>query len=229
MAKLRFEAKFKCRWQHRQCSETSFGLSCRVTWGSAAMALGAFLRYVWIPRMPLLDETSALSVYLSLSPSAPHTQYRKRGSASYIVREVRSVRERERETEVVRRKWRHHCRAEVRSVRERERERETERGKWWDGSDVTIVALKLAMSLHFPLRHHCGAEVKFAMGSHFPLPHSHLVMSASYIVREVHRWERERDTERERERERVRRKWRHHCRAKIGDEFCTSPCQKCAP
>ena len=39
------------------------------------------------------------------------------------------------------------------------------------------------------------------------------------------RWERERDTERERE----RRKWRHHCRAKIGDEFCTSPCQKCAP
>ena len=39
------------------------------------------------------------------------------------------------------------------------------------------------------------------------------------------RWERERDTERERE----RRKWRHHCRAKIGVEFCTSPCQKCAP
>ena len=34
---------------------------------------------------------------------------------------------------------------------------------------------------------------------------------------------------RERERERERRKWRHHCRAKIGDEFCTSPCQKCAP
>ena len=48
--------------------------------------------------------------------------------------------------------------------------------------------------------------------------------SASYIVREVHSV-RERDTERERE----RRKWRHHCRAKIGDEFCTSPCQKCAP
>ena len=31
------------------------------------------------------------------------------------------------------------------------------------------------------------------------------------------------------ERERERRKWRHHCRAKIGDEFCTSPCQKCGP
>ena len=47
--------------------------------------------------------------------------YRKRGSASYIVREVLSVREREREIQ-----------------RERERER--------DGSDVTIVALKLAMN-----------------------------------------------------------------------------------
>ena len=48
--------------------------------------------------------------------------YRKRGRASFIVREVR---ERERER-----------------YRERERERERER----DGSDVTIVALKLAMS-----------------------------------------------------------------------------------
>ena len=46
--------------------------------------------------------------------------YRKRGSASYIVREVLSV-------------------------REREIQRET------DGSDVTIVALKLAMNSHFPL------------------------------------------------------------------------------
>ena len=46
--------------------------------------------------------------------------YRKRGSASYIVREVRSVRERYREGE-------------------RERER--------DGSDVTLLALNLAMNL----------------------------------------------------------------------------------
>ena len=44
---------------------------------------------------------------------------RKRGSASYIVREVHSEREREREREIQREK---------------------------DGSDVTIVALKLAMS-----------------------------------------------------------------------------------
>ena len=52
--------------------------------------------------------------------------YRKRGSASYIVREVREERE-----------------------RERERERHTAREP--DGSDVTIVALKLAFSLHFLL------------------------------------------------------------------------------
>ena len=61
--------------------------------------------------------------------------YRKRGSASYIVREVLSVRE-----------------------RERERER--------DGSDVTIVALKLAMNLHFP----CQKFAQLAMSLHFPLP-----------------------------------------------------------
>ena len=58
------------------------------------------------------------------------------------------------------------------------------------------------------------------------------------------RWERERERERERDtdRERERRKWRHHCRAKIGDEFTLSlakdshnwrwaytfPCQKFA-
>ena len=56
------------------------------------------------------------------------------------------------------------------------------------------------------------------------------------------RCERERERERERCRERERRKWRHHCRAKIGDEFTLSlaknshnwrwaytfPCQKFA-
>ena len=55
--------------------------------------------------------------------------YRKRGSASYIEREVLSVRERERERD------------------KREREIQTER----DGSDVTIVALNLAMNSHFLL------------------------------------------------------------------------------
>ena len=83
--------------------------------------------------------------------------YRKCGSASYIVREILSV-----------------------------REREIQREK--DGSDVTIVALKLAMNSHFPLpkirtfrfslhtsRLSLHGEVtivalKFAMSSHFPLP-----------------------------------------------------------
>ena len=46
-----------------------------------------------------------------------------------------------------------------------------------------------------------------------------IIGSASYIVREV-RSVRER--ERYRERKRDRRKWRHHCRAKIGDEFTLS-------
>ena len=101
------------------------------------------------------------------------TEFRKRGSASYIVREV-----------------------PVLSVRERERYRDSDRER--DGSDVTIVALELAMNLHFPvpkirtigdeltlslaknshssfLPSRRGPEVtivslKFAMSSHFPLP-----------------------------------------------------------
>ena len=76
--------------------------------------------------------------------------YRKRGSASYIVREVLSVRERERE-------------------RYRERER--------DGSDVTIFALKLAMNLHFPLPkiRTIGDEltISLAKNSHFSFLPSH--------------------------------------------------------
>ena len=62
-------------------------------------------------------------------------------------------------------------------VRERERETETER----DGSDATIVALKLAMSLHFPCKKNSHfsflpsqlvtiVALKFAISSHFPLP-----------------------------------------------------------
>ena len=54
------------------------------------------------------------------------------------MREVLSVREREIQTERER-------------EREREREIQTERERERHGSDVTIVALKLAMNLHFPL------------------------------------------------------------------------------
>ena len=74
--------------------------------------------------------------------------YRKCGSASYIVREVLLVRE-----------------------RERYREREI------DGSDVTIVALKLAMNLHFPLpkSRTIGDELtlSLAKNSHFSILPSH--------------------------------------------------------
>ena len=85
-------------------------------------------------------------------------------------------------------------------MRERERERDTEK----DGSDVTIVALKLAMSLHFPLPnirtngdefalfvspftlpvspflngHYCGAEIR----NEFTLP---LPKNLSLLVRNL--------------------------------------------
>ena len=76
--------------------------------------------------------------------------YRKRGSAAYIVREVLSVRERERDTD-------------------RQRER--------DGSDVIIVALELAMNLHFPLPkiRTNGDELtlSLAKNSHFSFLPSH--------------------------------------------------------
>ena len=62
--------------------------------------------------------------------------YRKRGSVSYIVREVHSVREREREREIQREK---------------------------DGSDVTIVALKLAMSFALLL----AKNVHLSIGDEF--------------------------------------------------------------
>ena len=65
------------------------------------------------------DEWSKTQDKWSNSAQSYYMYYRKRGSASYIVREVHSVRERERDTE-------------------REREK--------DGSDVTIGTLKLAMS-----------------------------------------------------------------------------------
>ena len=69
-----------------------------------------------------------LSEFLAWKILDTHTvvnlNYRKRGSASYIVREVHEVRERERE-------------------RERDTERQREREREIDGSDVTLVALKL--------------------------------------------------------------------------------------
>ena len=71
----------------------------------------------------------------SLSLSLSVCNYRKRGSVSYIVREVHSVRERE---------------------RERYRERK-------DGSDVTIVALKLAMSFALLL----AKNVHLSIGEEF--------------------------------------------------------------
>ena len=48
----------------------------------------------------------------------------------------------------------------------REREIQTDREIERDGSDVTIVSLKLAMNLYFP----CQKFAQLAMSLHFPLP-----------------------------------------------------------
>ena len=65
----------------------------------------------------------------------------------------------------------------VLSVRERERERDTERERERDGSDVTMVALKLAMNLRFPLPkiRTIGDELtlSLAKNSHFSFLPSH--------------------------------------------------------
>ena len=102
--------------------------------------------------------------------------YRKCGSASYIVREVLSV-----------------C------VRERERD-----GSEWDGSDVTIAALKLAMNLHFPLPkiRTIGDEftLSLAKNSHFPFLPLHFPSLPS--------------------------RRGHHCGAEIHNEFTLSIAKK---
>ena len=66
----------------------------------------------WLGRA---SASPTVTCWLGLSSFAIY--YRKRGSASYVVREVLSVREREREIQTdrerERRKWRHHCRAKI--------------------------------------------------------------------------------------------------------------------
>ena len=64
-------------------------------------------------------------------------------------------------------------------MRERERDTEREREREIEGSDVTIVALKLAMNLHFPLPkiRKIGDELtlslELAENSHFSFLPSH--------------------------------------------------------
>ena len=83
--------------------------------------------------------------------------YRKRGSASYIVRKMSSVRERDTERE-----------------REREREREKEREREIDGSDVTLVALKFAKKFALFLAKTLKLAKSFA---HFLAKNLHLSFS----------------------------------------------------
>ena len=91
-------------------------------------------------------------------------------------------------------------------MREREREREiqTERERERDGSDVTIVALKLAMNLHFPLPkiRTIGDELtlSLAKNSHFSFLPSHFPSLPS--------------------------RRGHHCGAEIRNEFTLSIAKK---
>ena len=96
------------------------------SWGSC-VAFQSFRHRSAVFLDKVLHKKRSLSACLGALLVPLDIYYRKRGSASYIVREVHSVRERERE-------------------RERERDRYRER----DGSDVTIVALKLTINLHVP-------------------------------------------------------------------------------
>ena len=69
----------------------------------------ANLKLFLVRKCNFLVNLGLLSTKVSVKEPFAITNYRKRGSASYIVREVLSVRERDRE----RRKWRHHCRAKI--------------------------------------------------------------------------------------------------------------------
>ena len=107
-----------------------------------------------------------------------------------------------------------HLRPMMGAINQREK---TSVSLWWFWNNHALTPEQTAfLNRQFVL---AGVEwVEHIIGSAEALP----ILCVRYF-----RWEREREIQRERERE--RRKWRHHCRAKIGDEFCTSPCQKCAP
>ena len=76
---------------------------------------------------------------------------------------------------------------------------------------TSLPSFSLSLYLSLSLSHTHRMYLTHNIGSAEALP----ILCVRYF-----RWEREIQTERERGRE--RRKWRHHCRAKIGDEFTLS-------
>ena len=123
--------------------------------------------------------------WLSLTCIAKNcfVHYRKRGSASYIVREVLSVRERERDTERDRRKWRHHCRAKIGDEFTLSLAKNSHNWRWAYIFPIAKNSHFSFLTSHFPSLpsrrgHHCGAEIrneftlsfaKFFLPSLFPL------------------------------------------------------------
>ena len=116
-------------WENLQIEKHKSGRVGSAHRTDLCFSIWRFSEVVFIPRA----QPHALSLF---SISNSFWYYRKRGSASYIVGEVHSVRERE-------------------IQREREREK--------DGSDVTIVALKLAMSFALLL----AKNVHLSIGEEF--------------------------------------------------------------
>ena len=132
-------------------------------WSAVLTVYSFFFTALLIGRNPLSDFFSSfhfihmhLCEKLCVNHNVSCRYYRKRGSASYIVREVLSVRERERErvterdTDRERRKWRHHCRAKI-------------------GDEITLSLAKIShfsfLPSHFPSLpsrrgHHGGAEIR---------------------------------------------------------------------
>ena len=102
------------QWWDRKCEGRNEKCDFLARESVNSQQLCEFLAWESVNSSPILARQwwrhFRLSLFLSL-------YYRKRGSASYIVREVLSVcereRERERDTERQRRKWRHHCRAKI--------------------------------------------------------------------------------------------------------------------
>ena len=168
-------------------------------------------------------------------------------------REIQRERERERERERKRerRKWRHHCRAKIRDEWHFPFAKNSRNWRWV----YTFLCQKFALLVSpftLPVSPFTERSPLWRWNSQW-VHTFRCQKSFRPLCSHTFRWREPRDEwsktqdQRsnpaqsfiignaeafpilERDTERERRKWRHHCRAKIGDEFCTSPCQKCAP
>ena len=94
------EEKRRCKFLARKSAKLFANTKVQILARKSAKLIANYSATM-VTSLNSLSLSLSLSLYLSLSlthsPSAPHAQYRKRGSASHIVREVRSVRKRDTE------------------------------------------------------------------------------------------------------------------------------------